>query len=157
MKWLLPGAALAAVAVVILVMVVALSSDSSTDVTDLDVGDCFDLDLEPEPGSEFADLTLVEPIECDEPHTAQVVAMLDLNPDHDLPFPGDAALFDEADRSCRELVATDDRFGILPITPTEATWEARRGRTLCVAVTLGGVPLAGDHRRISRDAEPGNT
>jgi hypothetical protein len=155
-KLLLPGVVLAVVAVVIVAMAFALSSDSSTDVTDLDVGDCFDLDLDADPDDGFADLTLVEPIDCDEPHTAQVVATRDLNPDQDLPFPGDGQLFEEADRWCGALVEEDDRFGTLPVTPTEATWDARRGRTLCVAVTFGGRPVQGDHRRISGGSGAGD-
>jgi len=156
MRWLLPGAALAVATVVILTMAVTLASDSSTDVTDLDVGDCFDLVLEPDADEEFAELTLVEPIACDDPHNAQVVALFDLNADHDQPFPGDAELFAEADRACGSLVLDDERFGVLPITPTEATWDARRGRTLCVAVTFGGVELEGDHRQFAGDIGPGN-
>jgi hypothetical protein len=156
MRWLLPGAALAVVATVIVVMAVTLSSDSSTDVTDLEVGECFDLDLEPDADGEFVDVSVVEPFACDDPHNAQVVSTFDLNPDHELPFPGDVTLFEEADRACGERVVGDDRFGMLPITPTEATWAARRGRALCVAVTSGGVPITGDHRQIARDAAPGN-
>lgn len=138
----------AAVALVFLIMAVALSSDSTTDVTDLEVGECFDLDLEPDPDDEFADLDLVEPVDCDEPHTAQVVAVRDLNPDLGVPFPGDAQLFADADRSCAELVQPDPRFGMLPVTPTEATWEVRRGRMLCVAVAFGGIPVEGDHQHV---------
>lgn len=145
-RWLLGGVGLVVAATVILVMAVTLSGRTSSDVTDLEVGDCFDLDPEPDAGDEFVDISVVDPVDCDDPHNAQVVVTADLNPDHDESFPGDGELWVEAEQICRADEDADARFGILPITPTEATWEARRGRMLCVAVSYGGVPVEGDHR-----------
>jgi hypothetical protein len=135
----------------LLLMVVQLASNTSTDAADLDVGDCFDLDLDAEGGAGFVDLGLVDVIACTEPHNAQVVAIGELNPDGDEPFPGDDELFAQAAAVCDPAAATDVRFGMLPVTPTEATWDARRGRYSCVAVSFGGAPVTGDHAAIAAD------
>ena len=71
-------------------------------------------------------IDLIEVIDCAAPHTAPVVAVGDLNPDRDLPYPDDAALFGLADERCLD-VPDDPRFGVLPIVPTESTWNGRDG------------------------------
>jgi len=123
---------LAVVAALILIMAVRITQSSSTDITDLDVGDCFQLDPDDD-GS----IDLVDVIDCDEPHDAEVVMVDDLNPDGDRPYPDDDTLFGLADARCA-TVPDDPRFGIIAIAPTEASWEARRGRMVCVAVPYGG-------------------
>ena len=149
-KWIVGFVALGGVAVFVLVMAVALSDDTTTDVTDLSEGYCFDLDLEPDADSETAELGLVEVIDCDEPHNAQVISVVDLNPDADLSYPDDVELFGAADAACADGGIDDDRFGILPIAPTPASWEARRGRTVCVALAFGGSSVTGDHARFQQ-------
>ena len=145
----MPGVGLAVVAVVLLVMALTLSSASTIDVTDLEVGDCFDLDVGAGTDDEVVELDPVDVIDCDEPHDAQVVSVGDLNPDGELAYPDDAELFEMADGECAAITPSDDRFGIVSIVPTEATWEARRGRYVCVAVTIGAVPVTGDHAAIA--------
>jgi hypothetical protein len=132
LRWVIGGSVLAVVAAVILVMAVRLTQSSSTDITDLDVGDCFQLDPDDD-GS----LDLVDVIDCGDPHDAEVVAIDDLNPGGDQPYPDDDALFGLADARCATL-PDDPRFGIVAIAPTETSWEARRGRMVCVAVPYGG-------------------
>lgn len=154
-RWAIAAVGLGAVVVVILVMAVRLAADSTTDVTDLEVGDCLDLDLEPETGSGVADVDLVDVVDCDDPHNAQVLAIGDLNPDAGRDYPADAELFAETDAACGRDTGdlSDDRFGVLPIAPTAATWEARRGRFVCMAVTFGGVPVEGDHAAVAESGE----
>lgn len=154
-RWAVAAVALGAVVVVILVMAVRLASDSTTDVTDLEIGECVDLDLEPDSGSDVADVGLVDVVDCGDPHNAQVLATGDLNPDGGRGYPADAELFAETDAACGRATGgpSDDRFGVLPIAPTAATWQARSGRFVCMAVTFGGVPIEGDHAAIAASGE----
>jgi hypothetical protein len=130
-SWLFVGVALAAVATLILVMVIRLASSNSTDVTDLDVGDCFVIETDADGTVEPVDV-----IDCGDPHDAEVLVVADLNPDGDLDYPADDDLFALADAACAPI-DPDPGFGILPIAPTASTWEARAGRVVCLAVPYG--------------------
>ncbi len=135
--WGVAAVILFGVAAIIVGVAVGELSSGTSDVTDLDVGDCFDLDPDDD-GS----VDLVDVVDCDEPHNAEVVAVADLNPDGDLPYPSDAELFPLADRRCAD-VPPDPRFGVLAVAPTAATWEARRGRVVCVALVYGDGRVTG--------------
>lgn len=132
-----------AIAIALIVVVV---SNTSTSLLDLRVGDCFDL---PVAGSEAAradDVEIVETVEvigCDEPHEAEVVAVGELNPDGDLAYPSDDELFAAVDPRCAAASVPLDRFGIVPIAPTERSWESFDGRFLCLAIPFGGEPVTG--------------
>lgn len=117
-------------AVVVAIALSELSSDTS-DITDLEVGDCFD--LEPD---DDGSVGLVDVVDCGEPHNAEVVATVDLNPDGDLRYPSDDELFPLAEQRCAD-VPPDPRFGVIAVAPTEATWDARDGRVVCVALVYG--------------------
>lgn len=149
-RWLIGGVVLATIAIAILMLAVRLIASSATDITDLDEGDCFDLDLDDlvDSGGDMADIDLVDVVACDQPHNAEVVEAGDLNPDHDRPFPSADELFAEVSPACDRL-GTDERFGIVPVIPTEATWLAREGRYLCVAVAYGGESITGNHAATS--------
>jgi hypothetical protein len=138
-RWLVVGLALAAVATLILVMAIQLAGANNTDVTDLDVGDCFVIEAD-------ADGTVapVDVIDCGEPHDAEVLAVADLNPDGDLDYPADEQLFALADVACVGL-DPDTVYAILPIAPTASTWEARAGRVICLAVPYGPDLVTGRH------------
>ncbi|MCB0965859.1 MAG: septum formation family protein [Ilumatobacter sp.] len=136
-RWILVGAVLGGVAIAIIAMVVALASNPTSDITDLEVGDCFDLDPEAD-GS----VGLVDVVDCDESHNAEVVAVDELNPDGDQPYPDDDALFALAEARCAD-VPPDPRFGVLAVAPTLATWEARAGRVVCVALVYGDEEVTG--------------
>ena len=43
----------------------------------------------------------------------------------------------------------DERFGIVPIIPTESTWNGRGGRYLCLALAYGLTPVTGDHAALA--------
>ena len=85
-KAVVGGVVLAAVAVTTLVMVgIMLSSSDRVDITDLEVGECFDLpvdDGDEQADDEFETVELIETVDCDDPHTAQVLAVGELNPAH---------------------------------------------------------------------------
>jgi len=135
--------------VVLVVVVLAIAAaalivavgPSGTAVADLELGDCFDL---PTPSSEATDQSVevveqVERLDCDEPHQAQVVLVGELNPDGDLEYPTDVAMFDQIDRRCAEASSVvGDRFALLPVAPTENSWERVAGRFHCLAVPYGG-------------------
>ena len=142
--WLV--ALLATVVGVVLVgvlAIVALTSGGDTLVLDLDVGDCFEL---PADMSQAA-IDQVATVECDDPHQAEVFAAAELNPDRELPYPGEEPLFRTADRRCAaarsERPQLGDRFGILPVVPNEASWDSFRGRFVCVAIPYGGGTTVG--------------
>lgn len=135
-----PFAILGAVAVVIgaIVLMVIVIRSSPTNVMDLDVGACFNADLEAEV------LDSVEPVDCSDEHIAEVVAQGELNPARDRDYPADADLFAEADVACAGATnMVGDRFGIVPIPANAAAWEPLAGRYLCLAVPFGLVPTRG--------------
>ena len=121
-----------------LLIVLATSSDAT--VLELEVGDCFMIDLEV--GS--ADIDTVDVLDCDNSHDAEVVFVGTLNPGTDRPYPSDAEMFADIDRAC--TVVGDDLiedFGLLPIAPNETSWEPFQGRFVCVAIPFGGEPVTG--------------
>lgn len=130
--WTVATLALFGLAGLVLALAVGELTSDTYDVTDLDVGDCFDLDPD-----EDGAVGLVDVIDCDEPHNAEVVAIAELNPNGDQPYPADDELFAIADAACLGVPA-DPRFGILAVAPTEATWDGRRGRVTCVGLVYGG-------------------
>lgn len=148
-RWVAGGVALLAVALLTLVMVIQIFTTDRVDITDLEIGDCFDFPVEGAAGGGFEAIGTVETIGCDDPHTAQVIAVGDLNPDRDREYPGDDALLIEVDERCAD-VESDPRFGIVPIMPTTSTWQGRAGRYVCVGLTLGIAPVAGDHAAVDR-------
>ena len=135
--WAVAGTVLFGVAALVIAVAVGELAGDTSDVTDLEVGDCFDLEPDDDGG-----VGLVDVIDCDEPHNAEVVAVADLNPDGELPYPTDAELFPLAERRCAD-VPPDPRFGVLAVAPTEATWEARDGRVVCVALVYGDGQVTG--------------
>ena len=126
---LVVGGAVAIIAAIV-------GSASSTAIVDLEVGDCFDL-----PPEDARDrFETVDLIGCDEPHQVEVVVVVDLNPDEDLPYPPDDELFPIAQQRCRAAVDSVplDRFGLVPLAPTEDTWNGAAGRLSCLALPMGG-------------------
>ena len=77
-----------------------------------------------------------------------MLAVGELNSDRDRPYPSDHTLFGEVDREC-VAIPTDERFGVVPIIPTESTWNGRGGRYLCLALAYGLPPVTGDHAALA--------
>jgi hypothetical protein len=131
--------------------------DSGTSVFELDPGECFDLPEFDASGSRpTTEWTLVDRVDCAEPHTVEVLVTGQLDPNQERPFPGDAEVLDEAAATCRAAAVRADAlgFGVLPVSPNEAVWEPRGGPYLCVAIPYGGVPRAGSivDRVVATDA-----
>jgi len=153
-RWSLALVAVLAAALGVLGVIVAVTVLSGTDVTsvgDLDMGDCFDVPFD----GDDERVEAVEVFGCTEPHEAEVVAVGELNPDRDLPYPPDADLFAQIDRRCAALAGeVTDRFGLLPIAPEEASWEPLAGRFVCVAIPYGGGTTVGS--LVGAIADPGS-
>ncbi len=139
--WVIGLAAVVILALgVAVAMVVAVTvSDSSTALVDLEPGMCLELPESAEPDS----IEEVTTIECLEPHRAEVVAVGELGSDG-RGYPADDDLFAEVQQRCRltELVEPE-RYGLLPIAPTERLWESFDGRYVCIAIPFGGGAVTG--------------
>lgn len=137
------GAVLAALlaAAVGVAIIAFLAGGDRISIIDLDVGDCFDLPRGE--GAEVVEIDVLELVDCDGPHDAEVVAVGDLNPDGDLAYPSDEELFAAADPTCMAVDLGDDYF-VVPIVPTESTWESADGRFVCVAVPFAPGADEGD-------------
>jgi hypothetical protein len=138
--WGVAGLVVVVIAAAAVGLIVALGS-SSTAVTELGLGDCFDLPARsPEATEQTVELVeRVELIDCDEDHQVQVVLVGELNRDGDLEYPPDAELFDRADRGCLDASSlVGDRFGLIPIAPTEDSLNRLGGRFQCLALPFGG-------------------
>ena len=149
--------ALVVVATGAVIAAVVAMGDSGTSVFELEPGECFDLPEFDEDGSrEMTEWTSVDPVDCAEPHTVEVLLTGRLDADQERPYPGDAALLDEVGAACRVVAVTADElgFGVLPVTPNAAVWEPRGGPYLCVAIPYGGVPRTGSiaDRVVATDA-----
>lgn len=133
---------LAAIGVAIGVILIATSSNETL-VLDLEVGDCFDLDL----GPDDTEIGIVTTVGCDQPHEAEVVALGELASDGATERPDDDALFTLVDARCAtalaERAALLERFGILPVAADERTWDTSDGRYVCVAIPYGGGTTTG--------------
>lgn len=135
------------VAVAVLAIAAVLSATNETSWTDLELGECFDLAAAVE-GAEgdLASVFAVDTLDCDDPHDAEIVAVGELNPDGERPYPSDDELFADLDQRCAAIVpetVDSDTFGILPIAPDDRTWDDRNGRFVCVAVVRGGGTVTG--------------
>lgn len=130
-----------AVVLIAIALIAVVTSSSSTALLDLEVGECFVLptDVGDDAGGEFAVVESIEVLSCTEPHDAEVVAVGELNTDGDLDYPLDEELFATVDSRCAAVgdVALD-RFGVVPVAPTERSWESFAGRFLCIAIPYGG-------------------
>lgn len=142
--WLvgLVAVVLAVVAAAIVLIVVVAGSDT-TAVVDLDVGDCFDLPSDD--GGDVVEFETVELVPCDEPHEVEVVLVGELNPDGEAEYPDDDELFVLVGRRCDAGVELPEeiasRFGVVPIAPTQDTWEGADGRFSCIVLQYGGDPV----------------
>lgn len=120
-----------------------------TAIADLEIGDCFDLDTPGTTGVEQAggvdeveEVETVKVIGCDDPHVAEVVGAGRLDPDGQRAYPSDSELFDEIDRRCSTIAVPRDVV-LVPVAPTEASWEARGGPYACLAIVAGREQVTG--------------
>ena len=148
-------------ALVVLALATACSNDSNSDnstrdesgditeggdvgVFALEVGDCFD---QPPDGN----ISEVAAVPCADPHDVEVFAKFDMEGGDGADFPGTEAV-QTASEDCAGELFTDyvgiefqaSRFGVLPITPTEQTWNELDDREIiCTANTSDGTQITG--------------
>ena len=110
----------------------------------LEVGDCFD---QPPDGN----IQEVAGVPCEEPHDLEVYAIFDMEGGDDAPFPGSEAV-EAAAEECQATLFEDyvgvdfasSRFGVLPLTPTQDSWEQGDDREIiCTAATVDGTQVTG--------------
>ncbi|MBW3536345.1 MAG: septum formation family protein [Actinobacteria bacterium] len=121
------------------------SISETDDVTpnSLQVGDCFN-----DPDESATEVTSLEAVPCDEPHDNEIFHVFDLEGDD---FPGEDEVKRLGMEGCEAefegYVGTplaESGLAIVPVTPTEGSWESTDDRTiLCAAYNSDGAPLTG--------------
>ena len=129
-------------ALIVTLVATGVIEDDEIDVTDLDPGDCVELDVDAE---EVRELPRTE---CDEPHDGEVYLVDDIELDSD-EYPGLAALGVEIEERCTGP-AFEDYVGVpYPrselaysyLYPVEDGWERGDREFVCVAVEADGSRL----------------
>lgn len=113
-------------------------------VFELAVGDCFG-DTDDADGGRISDVPIVA---CSEPHDREVFHTFTVA---DGEFPGEDALMAQAEDLCipvfEEYVGaaygSGSRLGILPITPTQGSWDNGDREVVCALYDLQGAQLEG--------------
>ncbi len=119
--------------------------DDDVAVGDLDVGDCLDFDPDEVEGTEIGRLPRSR---CDEPHSAEVYLVDDLDDVGD-EFPGDGELGPLIQRRCAEQFADyldptldQDDFGVFYLQPSESSWRAGDREFVCMITTSSGSTIS---------------
>jgi hypothetical protein len=128
------GGIVAGAAWIVAIVLIAVFVDlDEKNATDLKVGDCFD-----KPTS--LEVRTVHSSDCDEPHNAEVFAIIDL-PDGD--FPGSAEVANEARQQCAPKFADfvglepgQSRLQLYYLVPTEDTWKQHQRFITCSVVDV---------------------
>jgi uncharacterized protein DUF4190 len=118
--------------------------DGETAVFELERGDCVNFDFNPD--SEIVvTVTTVDVVDCEKPHTAEVMFIDELNPDGDLPYPSNEQLFADIGEACSnrapDEVASDvdlTDFSSFTVAPDDGSWENDDGPYVCFAIREGG-------------------
>jgi hypothetical protein len=126
----------------LLLLGVAFSGCSSTPANDFEAGECTNDDLTGNVGE-------IDTVDCDEDHTAEAYAQIDLEGDDD-DFPDDVS--QQAGESCQGdafeeyvgLPYAESVYDIQTINPTEETWSDGDRTVICVINRrVDGAPLEG--------------
>ena len=140
--WALAIVLLAVGAFAVAGVAIAVVRSDDTVVVELDPGQCFEL-----PDEIDDEIGVVDTIDCDEPHRAEVVAADELNPERDLDYPGGDESLAAAEQRCNAALAGEtailEEFGIVPVVANESAWGPLEGRFVCVAIPYGGEPTSG--------------
>lgn len=121
-----------------------ITETEGVDPNALQAGDCFN---DPEPGAS-TQVTELEAVPCDEPHDNEVFHVFDLD---DGEFPGADEVKELGLAGCepeleRYVGATAQEAGlaIVPVTPTEQSWNELDDRTvLCALYKADGSEITG--------------
>lgn len=143
--WALAIVLLAVGAFAVAGLAIVLVQGNEEIVVELDPGDCFDL-----PDEIDDEIRVVDTVDCDDPHEAEVVAASELNAERDLDYPGDEIAVSTAQQRCDAELAGESAlladFGIVPVVSNQEAWEALEGRYVCVAIPYGGGTTVGSLR-----------
>lgn len=124
-------------------------SGGSLDVFEVRVGDCFEDPSDPLTAEsiEVGDLSAVP---CAEPHDNEAYHDFDLAPG---PWPGDEAVFAEADRECYEQFESyvgssyvDSRLDFSYLYPTQQSWQDGDREVICFLFAANLEKLTGSKR-----------
>jgi hypothetical protein len=131
-------------------------SGGDTDVFDLSVGDCVDDPLEPE-SDNLVEVEAVESVPCDEPHEAEVYAVVDLPGGDSAAFPGEDSISRQADEVCfgrfEQYVGTAYEASTLAYSyymPTSQSWDEGDREVACLASDYEGELITGSVRGSGR-------
>lgn len=140
--WALAIVLLALGAFAVAGVAIAVVRSDDTVVVELDPGQCFEL-----PDAIVDEIGVVDTVDCDTPHQAEVVAADELNPERDRDYPGGEESLSAAEHACNAALADErallDEFGIVAVVANEAAWGPLEGRFVCVAIPYGGEPTSG--------------
>lgn len=120
-----------------------ITETDDVDPNALQAGDCFN-----DPEANTTQVTELEAVPCDEPHDNEVFHVFDLD-DSDFPGVDEVKEFglDGCEPALEEYVgATAEEAGlaIVPVTPTEQSWNDRDDRTvICALYKADGSRLTG--------------
>jgi hypothetical protein len=140
--WILGAVGVALFAVFVTLAATGVIEDDEIDVTDLDPGDCVELDVGAE---EIRELPRTE---CDEPHDGEVYLVDDVQLDRE-EYPGLSAIAAEIDERCtgeafEDYVGTPylrSELAYSYLYPVESGWERGDREFVCVAVEADGSTL----------------
>jgi hypothetical protein len=122
----------------------AVVTPGAVGVFDAKVGDCFSDEL---PTDQVTQVTNVDAVPCDQPHTNEVFAVFDL-PDGE--YPGDDAVSRQSEEGCVERFADfvgadyqSSRLVVNFLLPTRQSWDVQDDREVVCAISDPSGPLEG--------------
>ncbi len=116
----------------------------SSNAGDLQAGDCFDVPTSP---SETVDDVQHQP--CSDPHTGEVVLVVDHTAPDDAPYPGDSEWDTFIGSNCVPAFNsytgldfdTEPTMGMGFFTPTDEGWEGGDRKVICYATRVDKAPM----------------
>lgn len=103
--------------------------DGETRVFDLEAGDCANFGFNPDT-DRIIEVSVVDVVDCDEEHEAEVIRVGELNPEGDRPYPSNDELIEEANDAC----GRDDSFNLFTVIPNENGWDEQDGPFVCFEI-----------------------
>lgn len=108
----------------------------------LQPGDCFN-----DPDDSASEVTSLQAVPCEEPHDNEVFHVFDLDQDE---FPGQDEVKQLGLEACQAELegyvgasAEEAGLAIVPVTPTEGSWDSDDRTVLCAAYNADGTQLTG--------------
>lgn len=152
--WILGVLSFAAMATLVALIATGVIETDDVQVTQLETGQCVDLDLEGEDDEEI--FTLPE-LPCEEPHGGEVYFVGALGESGD-DYPGPAKVRADVQLLCTGQAFTDyvgidyrdSEYGLYSLSPTEESWELGDRGYVCIATGFEGADIVGTVRGSNR-------